>query len=722
LTETVVPGRAARHATGRTPKVKGKAGGPRRRLRRLVWLGLAVLAVGLGVVTGFVYALAQTPTPNEVAAPQISTIFDAKGRTIGTLNVEQHRRVLPMKDIPEVMRKATLAAEDRGFYEHGAVSAKALLRAAWANISGGEVTQGGSTITQQYVKNAYLEADRTLVRKGREALIAIKLEQKYSKDQILEFYLNTIYFGRGAYGVEAASLTYFGHSVKKGLSPGEAAFLAGAIRSPEFYGNPKNLQVATERRNHVLGVMAELGWLSAEEADKATRSKLGIKARGRQNLGVARSAAPHFMEKVRLYLVDQLGADVVNRGGLRVVTTLDLDAQRKAKEAVEATLDRPGDPRAALVAIEARTGAVRAMYGGGNFAKRQFNYATDAQRQAGSTMKPFVLAQAVEDGLSIQSRLSGSSCTIVNGERLCNYGRASYGEIDLLTATRLSVNTVYLRLVDRVGPSAVASLSRRAGLEATLTSAEHEPDLPETPSLALGAGTVSTLQLTAGFTTFANRGVHLAPYIVTRIQDATGRVLQAHKAEPVRAMDENVADTVNMALERVVQAGTGRRADFGCPAAGKTGTTNDNVDARFVGYTPELVASVWMGFDDQRKRLENIHGLASVTGGDLPARIWHDFMLSTTGGQCHGDFVAPTVDGEVLNPAPSLPPSTSSTTTTSTSTTTTTLDQGTTTTAADGTTTTKPGQTTTTRRGGSDLQPRGRPDRTIPGRDGESGQ
>jgi penicillin-binding protein 1A len=704
LTQTVTPGRAARHATGKTPKVKGKSGKPRRRLRRLIWVFLALFAVGIGVVTGFVYALAQTPTPNEVAAPQVSSIYDAKGRLIGTLNVEQNRRVLPMKDIPEVMRKATLAAEDRTFYEHGAVSYKALLRAAWANVSGGEVSQGGSTITQQYVKNAYLDADRTLLRKGREALIAIKLEQKYSKDQILEFYLNTIYFGRGAYGVEAASLTYFGHSVKKDLTPGEAAFLAGAIRSPEFYGNTKNLRVATERRDHVIGVMAELGWLSPDQADKAVQSKLKLKAKRKQSLGVANSAAPHFMEKVRLYLIDQLGADVVNRGGLRVVTTLDLDMQAKAKEAVEGTLDEKGDPRAALVAIDAKTGAVRAMYGGGNFSKRQFNYATDAQRQAGSTMKPFVLAQAVEDGLSVESRLEGPSCLIVNHERLgCNYGGASYGEVDLLKATRLSINTVYLGLINRVGPSAVASLARRSGMESTLTSGEHEPDLDEHPSLALGAGTVSTLQLTSAFTTFANRGVHLAPYIVTRIQDSNGRVLESHKAQPVRVMDEHVADTVTMALEGVVKSGTGTRANFGCPIAGKTGTTNDNADARFVGYTPEMVASVWMGFDDQKKRLKGIHGLASVTGGDLPARIWHDFMLSATGGQCQGDFAKPSVDGEVLNPAPSIPPSTTSTssTTSSSSTTSTTLGQDTSTTNPGDTTTTKPGQTTTTRRFGT---------------------
>src|SRR4029453_8599962 len=231
--------------------------------------------------------------------------------------------------------------------------------------TGGRISQGGSTISQQYIKNSTpVGRERTFLRKAREGMLAIKLEQKYSKDQILEFYLNTIYFGRGAYGVEAASLTYFGHSVRRGLSPAEAAFLAGAIRNPEFYGNPRNHTAAVQRRNDVIGVMAELGWLDPATAADAQARPLKLKAK-QKRLGVASSRAPYFMEKVRLYLIDQLGADVVNRGALRVSTTLDLDMQTKAKDAVEGVLDRTGDPRAALVAIEARTGAGGAMYGGG---------------------------------------------------------------------------------------------------------------------------------------------------------------------------------------------------------------------------------------------------------------------------------------------------------------------------------------------------------------------
>jgi penicillin-binding protein 1A len=705
MSSAVVPGRAARHANGRSGKVKGK-GKRRHRLRKILLIVLGLSAIGIGVVGGFVYQLAQVPLPEKLPDPQISTIFDAKGRQIGILPVEENRRVLPWKDIPEVMRKATLAAEDRTFYEHGALSYKGLLRAAWTNVTGGRVAQGGSTITQQYVKNAYdyVGNDRNVLRKAREAVVATKLEDRYTKDQILEFYLNTIYFGRGAYGVEAASLSYFGHSVKKGLSPQEAAFLAGAIRNPEFYSSTKNIARGTERRNHVLGIMAELGWLTPEQAAEAKTKPLKVKPRKKASIGVAASQAPFYMEKVRLYLIDRLGEDVVNRGGLRVVTTLDLDLQKDAKAAVEGVLDEDNDPRAALVAIDTKTGAIKAMYAGRNFSKRQFNYATDAQRQAGSTMKPFVLAEALDEGLSIKSRLDGPRCLVVNGSQTCNYGMASYGEIDLLKATRLSVNTVYMRLIDRVGPSAVASLARRAGMESTLTKSERGPELPDQPSLALGAGTVSTLQLTSSFATFANRGVHVEPYMVTRIQDSEGRVLEAHKTNPVRAIDENVADTVNLALQGVIDAGTGTAADFGCPAAGKTGTTNDSVDARFVGYTPEMVASVWMGYDNQAKRLENIHGLSAVSGGTLPAQVWHDFMTAATKGECQGEFEKPTLDGEVLNPAPSST-STSSSTTSSTvqSTTSTTLPE----------TTTTFDQTTTTRDEGDGEEP---PPTRNPGR------
>src|SRR5262245_38655917 len=261
----MAPARPAR-PTGSPP---GKPRG-RRSLRRALWLALGVGAVAVGISAGFFYSLAQVPLPEQVPAAQVSTIYDVRGREIGTLAVEQNRRTLAWKDIPQVMKHDTLAAEDRTFYEHAALSSEGLGRAAWANFTGGRISQGGSTITQQYIKNSTpVGRERTFLRKAREGMLAIKLEEKYSKDQILEFYLNTIYFGRGAYGVEAAALTYFGHSAKRGLSPGEAAFLAGAIRNPEFYGNPKNRTAATQRRNDVLGVMAELGWLTPDQSAQA---------------------------------------------------------------------------------------------------------------------------------------------------------------------------------------------------------------------------------------------------------------------------------------------------------------------------------------------------------------------------------------------------------------------------------------------------------------------
>jgi penicillin-binding protein 1A len=659
----VVPGRATRHSPvqARPRQAPRPARKPKRRLRHVFWLVLGLGAVAVGVTAGFFYSLAQVPLPEQIPAAQVSTVLDAKGREIGTLAVEQNRRTLAWEDIPEVVKRATLAAEDRTFYEHGAISYKGLARAAWANVTGGRITQGGSTISQQYIKNSTpVGRERTVLRKAREGMLAIKLEEKYSKDQILEFYLNTIYFGRGAYGVEAASLTYFGHSAKRGLSPEKAAFLAGAIRNPEFYGNPANKTAATQRRNDVLGVMAELGWLDPDQAATAQLKPLKLRPKQKRSLGAAGSRAPYFMEKVRLHLIDQLGTDVVNRGGLRVSTTLDLDLQAKAEKAVEGTLDRTGDPRAALVAIEAKTGAVRAMYGGRDFARRQFNYATDAQRQAGSTMKPLVLGQALADGISIYSNFDGDRCLVAGDRKLCNYGEKSYGTVSLLTATKLSINTVYLRLIDQVGPAAVATLARRCGIETTLTSSERLPELPEHPSLALGAGTVSTLQLTSSFTAFANRGVHVEPYVVAGVRDANGTVVLNHNPDPLQCMETNVADTVNAALQEVVKGGTGRRADIGRPVAGKTGTTNDNVDARFVGYTPDLVASVWLGYDDQRRRLENIHGEATVDGGELPAAIWADFMRAALEGTEVTEFAKPEPDGgKVLNPT-----TTSSTTTT----------------------------------------------------------
>src|SRR5215216_2895209 len=679
----ITPTRAARHQQGR-PQGKERKQPPagrsrfRKVLRWTLWLAVPALAVAAGTVVGLIYAFARVPLPAEVPTAQTIVFLDSTGkREIGTLSAQENRRVVSLDKIPEDAQRAVLAAEDRDFYEHGAISYRGLARATAANLLRRRISEGGSTITQQYVKNAFpgVGRDRTLFRKLKEAVLAVKLERKFSKDQILEFYMNTVYFGRGAYGIEAAARTYFSVPNQKkvtaeDLTPAQSALLAGAIRSPEFYGKKGHAASLKVRRDYILQAMVDRGWLSAKDGRKSMDSKLGISWVAKRQ-GIANSRAPFFLEKVRQYLVARYGAQAVNLGGLRVKTTLDLEMQRQAEDAVNQAVDQPGAPRAALVAIDPRTGAVRAMYGGRDFEKRQFNYATNAIRQAGSTMKPFVLARALSDGISVNSVFPGPKELIVNGEDFENYDNANYGQLTLMDATRLSVNTIYVQLTQQVEPKRVAQFAKAHGLAAELdgsTRPGHDPrPLEDAPvlkpvlSLSLGSGSVTTLQLASAFGTWANRGIHQAPHLVERVVDAQGRVIEDHRRQQgTQVVPQVVADTMNMVLRNAVENGTGTRARlFGREVAGKTGTTSNYKDARFVGYTSDLVTSVWLGYDSYKKRLVNIYGLPGVSGGTVPAQIWHNFMDVATRNRPNAPFVQPAeLGGQVLNSTTSAPPTT----------------------------------------------------------------
>jgi len=681
---TITPSRAARHA-----KPESQEPPPRSRLRRILrwalWLAVPVLAICAGTVIGLVYAFARVPLPDEVPTAQTIVFLDQSGRReIGTLTAQENRRVVPLDKIKLHTRQAVLAAEDRDFYEHGAISWRGLARATAANLLRRRISEGGSTITQQYVKNAFpgVGRDRTLFRKLKEAVIAVKLERKHSKDEILEFYLNTVYFGHGAYGIDAAARTYFSWPASKGrpakkvtvedLTPAQSALLAGMIRSPEFYGTKEHAVSAKARRNYILQVMVDRGWLPAKQGQAAIASKLGVNFEPKRG-GIVNSQAPHFLEKVRQYLVDKYGAEAVNMGGFRVRTTLDMTMQEQAKRAVRAVLDRAGDPRAALVAIDPRNGAVRAMYGGKDYKTRQWNYATDSIRQAGSTMKPFVLAQALADGISVESSFDGPAELEVKGRKYHNYDDTNFGWMTLQEATRLSVNTVYIQLMDKLqdGPQRVAALAKRHGLTAELnlgtavkpgkSPLERRPVLRPYLPLALGSGDVTTLQLASAFGTWANRGWHQAPHLVQKVVDSNGRVIEQHdyRTKGVQVIHENQADTINMVLRRAVESGTGTAARlFDRQVAGKTGTTSDYTDARFVGYTPGLVTSVWLGYDNPKHKLYNLHGLRAVSGGTLPAQIWRNFMVEATRGTPPQPFVEPQNFGVVLNPTTTAPPTT----------------------------------------------------------------
>ncbi|MFL6218644.1 MAG: transglycosylase domain-containing protein [Actinomycetes bacterium] len=685
----ITPTRAARHQQGRPPGRERKQPPPSRsRLRQVLrwtlWLAVPAVAVAAGTIVGLIYAFARVPLPAEVPTAQTVVFLDQTGkREIGTLSAQENRRVVSLDRIPEHARRAVLAAEDRDFYDHGAISYRGLARATAANLLRRRISEGGSTITQQYVKNAFpgVGRDRTLFRKLKEAVLAVKLERKFSKDKILEFYMNTVYFGRGAYGVDAAARTYFSVPGKRrvtaqSLTPAQSALLAGVIRSPEFYGRKDHAASTKVRRNYILQAMVDRGWLSAKEGRAAMASKLGVSWAVKPQ-GIANSQAPFFLEKVRQYLVARYGAQAVSLGGLRVRTTLDLDMQRQAEEAVNQALDVPSAPRAALVAMDPRTGAVRAMYGGRNFERRQFNYATNAIRQAGSTMKPFVLARALSDGISVNSVFPGPEELIVDGEDFRNYDDENYGQMTLTDATRLSVNTIYVQLMQQVQPKRVAQFARQHGLAAELDGRpgpDHDPrPLEDAPvlkpvlALSLGSGDVTTLQLASAFGTWANRGIHMAPHLVERVVDSQGRVIEDHRRQQgTQVVAPIVADTMNLVLRGAVENGTGFRARLdGREVAGKTGTTSLYTDARFVGYTTDLVTSVWLGYDKPEKKLVNVYGLRGVSGGTVPAQIWHNFMDVATRDRPNAPFVVPAeLGGQVLNsttstaPPTTVPPST----------------------------------------------------------------
>jgi penicillin-binding protein 1A len=666
-----IPSRAARHAP---PPERSRL---KRVLRWALWLLVPMLAVIAGSLVGLVYAFAKVPVLDRVPAAQTTVFLDRRGAEIGTLSPTENRRIVPLADIPKNMQLAVLAAEDRDFYKHGAISYKGMVRALLANVRNVGVSQGGSTITQQYVKNAYpsVGRSRNLFRKLKEAVIAVKLEKRYTKDQILGFYLNTVYFGKGAYGVDAASRVFFGNRPAKKLTLAQSALLAGSIRAPEFYSKKQNFTSTKARRDFVLRVMEERGWITAKQATAAIRTRVRESTK-EPSSGIAESKAPYFLENVRKYLVAKYGATRVARSGFRVQTTIDMGMQRQAAAAVHGVLNRKGDPRAALVAIEPKTGAVRAMYGGSNQAKAPFDYATGALRQAGSTMKPFVLEQALNEGLSANSVFPGPNKLTVAGQEYTNFGEESYGDITLMDATKHSVNTVYVQLAEKVGPRKVAELSLRTGLADLIRNGEKPPgelydpghqnrDL-DSPVIALGPASVSTLQLASAYGTWADQGVHNPAYLVEKVTESGGRVVERHQNRGVPVVQPNVANTITAALRGVVEGGTATAARLpDRQVAGKTGTTSNSRDARFVGYDSNLVTSVWIGYEnkpgDPPRPLTNIHGIREVTGGSLPAVIWRNFMLEATRDLPAVPFPEPTFDGLVLNST-----TTSATTTTTT--------------------------------------------------------
>jgi penicillin-binding protein 1A len=602
-----------------------------RRIRKLRFLALLSVLLFVSLVS-FAYGLVSA-IASDVAALEPSTskrpqqlgyIYASDGKTVlATLRGDESRIVVSSEDISPIMKQAIVAVEDRRFWEHQGVDYRGILRAVWADIQHKAVVEGGSTITQQFVKNTYTQQERTISRKLKEAALAWQLERKWSKDRILTAYLNTIYFGNGAYGIEMAARVYF-HEHASDLTLAQSALLAGLPASPGAYDPATNPKAAEARRRLVLQMMHDEGLISLKDQLTADDQKLP-KPRD-IHLPLKAGHQGYFAEYVKQQLVPYYGSGKVFGGGLKIYTTIDLNLQHLASEAIDRWLPDKKDPAAALVAIDPRDGRVLAMVGGRNYKKSQFNLAVQGERQPGSSFKPFVLATALDEGISPQTQFTSQPTVINLGDKLWsvhNYENSYLGTIDLTDATTYSDNSVYAQLTAQVGPGNVATMAKRLGIQSPLN---------DYFAIGLGAEAVNPLEMARAFSTFAHNGVRVdgsilgnTPRAVTKVVDGN----RVEKNEPVEkeVLNPNDAATLNSILQNVVTTGTGKRAALSDRVvAGKTGTTENYGDAWFVGYTPQLAVAVWVGYPNRLIPMLTQFEGGPVAGGTYPALIWKSFF------------------------------------------------------------------------------------------------
>jgi penicillin-binding protein 1A len=609
---------------------------PRRRIRKLRLLGLLLILFVLGTLSftfGLVTSVAsEIPSlePTRLQTKEVDGyVFDSTGkRVLAVLRGKQSRILLSSQQISDRMKLAIVAIEDKRFYEHRGVDVHGILRAVIQDVRHKAVVEGGSTITQQFVKNTYTKDQRSIGRKLKEAALAWQLEQRWSKDRILTAYLNTIYFGNGAYGVQQAALTYFHHGADaKHLTWAEAALLAGIPSDPSRYDPVTNPTAARERRNLVLKALLDQGDLTYAQYAHATKARLPRPED--VHLSGQRGPAPYFTNYVEQQLIDRYGSGRVFGGGLRVTTTIDLNVQRFARQAITKWLTNPNGPSAALVAVDPRTGKVLAMIGGNNYRKSQFNLAVQGERQPGSSFKPFVLATALGDGISPDSEFESGPVEIPLGDKVWsvhNYENEDLGRISLATATEVSDNTVFAQLTQLVGPPAIVRTARRLGITSPLKSYF---------AIGLGAEAVNPLEMARAFSAFANGGRRIdgaafgnRPRAIKMVRNEARRVVDDNARVDRPVLTANTAALVTSLLQGVVRAGTGKKAQLsdGRPVAGKTGTTENYGDAWFVGYTPQLVTAVWVGYPTTLRPMLTEYNGDAVAGGTYPALIWKTFM------------------------------------------------------------------------------------------------
>jgi len=643
--------------------------------RQMLWgvLGafvLMLLFVGVG------YAVTSIPSPNSIATRQATLILYSNGKQLARLG-DTNRTNVTLSQVPVDVQHAVLSAEDRNFESEPGISPTGIMRALFVDLKGGDV-QGGSTITQQYVKNAYLTQARTFTRKFKEIFIAVKLGNTKPKNEILTDYLNTIYFGRNAYGIQAAAKAYFNKNVGQ-LNAAEGAVLAAVIRAPSFYDPQVNHSQAVERWHYVIDGMVKKGWLTADKA--ASLSYPSVKPQSAARSGDCTSWRFFVCQAVKEELTRD-GIDEARQaaGGYRVYTTIDKTAQDAALAAVKAHsggyvgsgVDKGRE--AGLISVQPGDGAVRAMYGGSDGCANPSriddcldltgysNNDHSNARPPGSSFKPYTVIAALQQGISLDSRFPGPSSVDVNGTTIHNSGdEGPCGQCTLTQALAKSVNTIFVPLAQKVGPDKVVANAYDAGIP-------KSRKLAEVPDITLGPDDVSPLDQAVGFATIAAQGVYAKPYLVARVKTSTGSTVFKAKPDTKRVFPADVMADTTYAMTKVLDCGSGGtacgKALSGRPAAGKTGTAtgpnggNENFNAWFIGFTPQLSTAVWYGNADRKKPVTT--GGAALYGGDLPAATWQQMMNAALQGKPVESFPPPAHVGHAINPSPSPSKSSSS--------------------------------------------------------------
>jgi penicillin-binding protein 1A len=617
-----------------------KATSPSRKRHRLVLPLLLLAGVTVGVIAGVLWAvtteLPQIQALERFRPSEVTRVYSRDGVLLAEL-FAQKRDLVPLASMPDHLIQAILTIEDRSFYQHSGIDVRGILRAAVRDLAAGHFKEGASTISQQLTKTLFLTPRKTLMRKMREALLAFQLERRYTKDEILELYLNQIYFGSGAYGVESASRIYFGKPAAD-LTLAECALIAGLPKAPSRLSPLVNPDLALKRRNLVLRQMRLTGLISADEARLAAQQPFVAVNRPQRY-----RRAPYFVDSVRRFLEDKIGAGRLYQGGLTVRTTLDHRLQEVSEQAVANGLAdltarmrrRIPDtrlPQAALVALDVYQGDVLAMVGGRDYGDSSYNRAVDARRQPGSAFKPLLFAYAIEQGHSQKDLVLDAPIVFRGADRgedwrPENFTKDYKGEMTLRLALALSKNIPAVRLMETLGPASVAQFAYTLGIT---------PPLASNLSLALGTSEVSLMDLTSAYAVFANEGHRITPFWVAEVLDAGGRRIWHHQRRRQPVMTRQAAAIMTDMLTAVIQEGTGRRArPLGSRLAGKTGTTNVYKDALFVGYSPLVAAGVWVGTDDFRSLGPG------ETGSRAALPIWTEFMAAVVDGQSSRYFDIP---------------------------------------------------------------------------------